>query len=238
MYKNITYAVTGLLVCVISISALTVVRPVHVDAQTPTEAAVETQASDIATSENESLSGSEKKTTEQRIQAYKEKQTEKLAEAQAKRVQARCKAAQEKVTALQKQVATTIEKRKTAYDAVDTKISALLEKLQKAGIDTKAYETAREDVKIAAASLSEDMDAYGFVLDDLVAMDCAADPDAFKAALEAARTTQKQLREQSQAFRSLVKTDIKALMQEIRTQLEALAAASNQADTTTTGENQ
>jgi hypothetical protein len=215
-------------------SAFAVEEITATENQAPMEA--QTMIEPVTTTEvMESKVEEKKKTMEERLQSYKEKQQQTLAEAQSKRIVARCKSAQVKVASLRTRVTTVVETRKAVYEKIDARLTELLVKLQKAGIVTTGYETAQKDIKVDLASLSESMETYGTVLDDLVAMDCAADPEAFKAALESARETQKELREKSQEFRLFATTQLKTIMQEVRAQLEVLTSETT---TETTGGDQ
>ena len=158
----------------------------------------------------------------ERIKAYKEKATEKLSEAKQKRITSRCVAAQGKVTSLRAKVNTAVANRKTVYQEVGDKLDTLLAKMQKAELDTTKLETAREDMRADLVLLTENLNAYDTVLADLEAMDCAADPATFQTALTSAREMQTALRAEAQEFRQFATTELKAILQDIRTQLEAV----------------
>lgn len=158
---------------------------------------------------------------EARIKTYEEKVETKLAEAKSKRIASRCKAAQGKITSLRARVQGIVEKRKSSYQTIGEKLDTLVAQLQKAGVDTTALETAQQDIKADLVALDESMSAYDTVLADLEAMDCAADPALFAAALESAREFQKTVRDQAQAFREFATTQLKTLITDARQQLEA-----------------
>jgi hypothetical protein len=176
-----------------------------------------------------------KSSVEERVKVYKEKQAGKLAEAQSKRIIARCKKAQIKVLELQERVKKNVETRTATYDKIDERITKLSERLQKAGINTSALETAREDVKVDLASLKNSMNDFVVVLSDVAGMDCESDPEAFSAALAAARETRKELLQKSQEFRVFATVQLKTILVDARSQLEALKAAETQTEDTTGG---
>ena len=168
---------------------------------------------------------------EARLKAYKESIKTKLTAVKEKRVAARCKAAQEKVTVVRTRMQTALANRKQAYTTISERLDSVVEKLQKAGVDTTALETARQDVKSDVALLDEAMNAYDTVLADLETMDCVADPATFQAALESARETQKSLRDQAQALRQFATTEVKALLEEMKTKLSEKTDATTQETT-------
>lgn len=158
---------------------------------------------------------------EARVKSYKEKASTKLAEAQAKRLKTRCKAAQGKVTSLRARVTSAVANRKKVYQEVGDKLDTLLAKLVAAELDTTKLETARADMKAELVTLTESLNAYDTVLTDLMAMDCEADPDTFQSALLSAREMQVALRTQASEFRSFATTELKAILKDVRSQLEA-----------------
>ncbi len=158
---------------------------------------------------------------EARVKSYKEKASTKLAEAQSKRLKTRCKAAQGKVTSLRARVNNVVTNRKKVYQEVGDKLDTLLAKLVAAELDTTKLETARADMRAELVTLTESLNAYDTVLTDLMAMDCEADPDTFQSALLSAREMQVALRTQASEFRSFATTELKAILKDVRSQLEA-----------------
>jgi chromosome segregation ATPase len=174
---------------------------------------------------------------ETRLKSYKEKATTKLADAQEKRLTSRCKAAQGKVASLRAKVNNAVANRKKVYQEVGDKLDSLLEKLVAAGMDTTKLETARADIRTELATLTESLNAYDTVLADLTVMDCTADPQTFQVALISARETQVALRAQAQEFRRFVTTELRAILQEIRSQLETANSTTTDTTEPTEGEN-
>ncbi len=167
----------------------------------------------------------------ERVKAYKEKVQSKLTAVKEKRLTTRCKNAQEKIMALRTRLQTALSNRRKAYQTISEKLDSAVEKLKKAGVDTTKLETARDDIKADIASLDESMNAYDTVLADLEEMDCVADPATFQAALESARETQKSLREQAQQVRTFATTEVKALLEEMKTKLSAQSDATTEQPT-------
>lgn len=174
---------------------------------------------------------------EVRIKAYQEK-AERLSDAQQRRLSGRCESAQGKVASLRSRINNAIANRKKVYQEVGEKLDVLLARLQKAEMDTTTLETAREDMRVDLISLTESLDSYDTVLADLEAMDCTADPESFQAALKSARDMQAALRAQAQEFRQFATTQLKSILQDIRTQLAAKTETTPTQSVTEPGEGQ
>ena len=161
-----------------------------------------------------------KTTLADRLKTYQAKKTEKLAEAQAKRIATKCKVAQGKITVLRARSKNIVTNRKAVYKEIGEKLNNLVSRFQASGLDTTKLETAMTDIKADLVDLNTDMDSYDTVLSDLETMDCEADPDAFSATLSSARELQAQLRDKAKSFRSLTTNELKTIITELRTQLE------------------
>lgn len=193
------------------------------DSLTTTNEAVKTESEQEKTTTDETKTAAEEKAQEKaaRIEEYKKKKVEKLAETQAKRLATRCKSAQGKITSLSARIKNANENRRKVYQTMSEKLDTLVERLVKAGIDTTKLETAREDIKADLEVLEASMDSYETVLSDLEEMSCEEDPEAFQAALEQARLSLKSLREQAQEFRRFSTSELKTILQDLKAQLEA-----------------
>ncbi len=183
-------------------------------------AQVETQDIEATTEIAETISAEDKSTGRtERLESYKAKVATKLADAQAKRIVARCKTAQVKISAYRKTATTLVENRTNAYIRIGEKLDALLVKMQMAELNTVTLETAREDMRADLVTLNTSFENYDTALADLEAMDCASDPDSFNAALVEARNLQASLKTQAQEFRQFASEQIKLILQDIRQQI-------------------
>ena len=219
--------VVGFFVSTLVGTTRTVVYAQETADTTETEAVEATtlQATEVEATTDSAAGQSDKASgREARINAYKERVTTKLSDAKAKRTASRCTAAQEKIVTLRSRVQDAVDKRTSAYQMIGDKLDTLVAKLQEAGADTTAIETAREDVRTDLATLAESMAAYDTVLADLAAMDCASDPQTFMSALESARETQKKLREQAQEFRRFALNELRIAIQQTKAGLQAGAS--------------
>lgn len=222
MKKHVLYLGLVIFTSVLLVGHSSVVRAedsasVDETQQTTTTAAEEESTTDASASAEPKDRSSGR---EARISAYKEKVATKLAESKAKRISTRCVAAQTKITSLRERISAAVVKRQEAYDKIGEKLDALTAKLVAAGVDTAPLETAREDVRADLAVLAESMASYDTVLADLIAFDCASDPQTFYTALESARETQKSLREQAQEFRRFATAELRTVIQNMKTELE------------------
>ena len=167
----------------------------------------------------EATSESRQQTREERVQTYKDRATEALSEAESRRVAGVCQAAQTIVARLQSNIETAIENRSGKYASISSRLAEITAQLQAANIDTTALDAVVAEMNTQAAALNESMQAYQTTITDLAELDCAADPDAFKAALEAARSQRSALIEEAQALKSYVQESVKAALTEIRATL-------------------
>ena len=199
-----------------------VTNAVEQEVTTTTELVQSDNEQDTATADENVISEEEKSQQRAaRIEEYKQKKIEKLAETQAKRVASRCKSAQGKITSLRSRISSTNENRRSVYRVMGEKLDKLVERLVKAGIDTTKLDTAREDIQADLKVLNASMESYNTVLVDIEEMKCQEDPEAFQAALEEARVLLKTLREQAQEFRRFSTNELRTILQELKIQLEA-----------------
>lgn len=154
-----------------------------------------------------------------RIDAFKERVTTRLTAAQERRIANACKAAQGKVTSLQNNLTTAVEKRRSAYANVSDKLEEIVRKLQAASVDTTELEAAITEMNRQAAAVVSAIESYSATLADLAGMDCEADPQGFQAALTVAREQRTALVGQVQGLRDYINGTIKPNLQAIREQL-------------------
>src|SRR4030095_195914 len=95
------------------------------------------------------------------------------------------------------------------------------DKLEAKGVDTATYDAQVDELKTKIETFHTDLANYKQATDDLAEMDCASDPDAFKAALESARQLSKQVVEEGKAIKDFLNNTIKPTLQTIHKQLES-----------------
>lgn len=143
-----------------------------------------------------------------------------LNEADKQRVAARCSAAQGKIRSLEGKVQGIETSRRQVYSNLLSKLNNVAEKLSAAGIDTVDLESQIAEVNTQIDDFYVLLADYKQAVADLGALDCQADPEAFKATLEAARESQSSLRQAAQAIRQSFTNTISQTLQGIRQQLE------------------
>lgn len=153
--------------------------------------------------QTETNNQSTQKTMEQRIADRKTALKTKLDAALQARLKGKCKASQKLVTAAKTKSDKAIENRQKAYEAVQTRLDALVAALEKANIDTATIADLQTQVDTAIEKLKTDVTAYNQTLTDLAGMNCETDPTGFKATLETARTQRKQVAKDAADLRTL-----------------------------------
>lgn len=181
----------------------------------------ETQTEETTTTSTENETEKEPELTrEQRFEKRKAEFKDKLfSGAKELRLKNRCKAAQGLVKGPQARAKSIKISRDKVYGNMQTRLDSMVEKLKTKGVDTTTLESQITELKSLITKFNEDLATYTLAVDDLVAMDCEADPDAFKAALEEARTLRGGLKDSGAAIRAYVKETIKPTLVEIRKQL-------------------
>lgn len=181
---------------------------------TPTPSTNTTDTDKTTESETESADRSK------RIDAYKKKMTEKLTQAQQKKLTSVCKSSQGKVTSFQDNLKSAVEKRQGHYKTINSKLQELETKLEAASIDTTELKSVMAEIDTKAAAIAQAAADYETALSDLSSMDCTTDPTGFKAALSAAREKRAAVLTQVQALKEYVNSTVKDLLKKLRAQLE------------------
>ncbi len=175
-----------------------------------------------STDEDTSTSSSEKDeaSLNKRIEALKKKLRITLKESEKTRLKARCLPAQALVKKVHTRFGNKVVTRTQAYSELSKVLDKLVEKLKAKEANTTTLESYIAVLKTKIAVYETDLADYKQKLSDLKDMDCKADPEAFKAALEAARTARDKLIQDITAVRTYVKETIKLELLTIRKSLE------------------
>jgi hypothetical protein len=155
-----------------------------------------------------------------RIAKHKLEFKTKLTNVEKLRVQSKCKASQGLVSSLTGRIKGIETSRGQVYKNIITHLTSLSEKLKNKGVDTT---TLNDDIAVLQDKMdtfSTDLAAYKLAVSDLNIMDCKADPDGFKASLEAARAARQKVNEDGKAVRGYITDTIKPLLKTIRAELE------------------
>lgn len=182
------------------------------------------------TTTNTTTSTDSTKTLAQRIADRKAALKTKLTNTEKTRIVAKCVASQGVVGNVKGKLQSTENARIKAYTAVETNLNELSTKLKDKGVDTTELNTNLVALKAKIDTFNTDLAAYKQDVSDLKDVDCKADPEGFKASLEAARTALTTVSKDGLDIRTYLTDTIKPLLKTIRTQLDTT--------TSTTGGNQ
>ncbi len=159
-------------------------------------------------------------TIEQRLAQRKAERKIQLIDKDQKRLVSLCKAAQEKSRSTQRATTATVDKRKSTYRLIDGKLWIINGQLKLAGKDTFNLEKARAELDAKVAAFIVTASIYQQALDDMVLMNCQADPVGFKSMLETARIYYTQLQAQSTDIRGYIINSVKPVLADYALQLQ------------------
>lgn len=164
-------------------------------------------------------------TLQTRVEAYKAKLSQAPSQAELNRLKLRCSVAQTVFKNLQTRVGTVQEKRVAAYDGVNKNLTDLDMALKAKSIDTAKLDSQIKELETKMTAFKDDMKSYKQAVEDSAAVDCAADPLALRASLEVARADHQRLVTNVADIRTYVNNTIKPTLGQIKTDLQAQAAA-------------
>ncbi len=201
-----------------------VFSPLAVSAQTDTKKVDDTKKTTTVqetTTKTEAQTDDSTDSTQRdkRIDLYKKQFSEKLTQAQQKKLGTACKSAQGKVTNYHNNLKSAVQKRSGHYETITGKLEELKTKLEAASIDTAELETVMTEIDAKVAAITQAATDYDTALSDLVAMDCATDPTGFKAALSVAREKRAAVLSEIQALKDYVNSTVKTLLKSLREQI-------------------
>lgn len=135
------------------------------------------------------------------------------------RIQQKCKASQGNLSSLKGRITGIDTSRENVYRALNERLTKLAERLKTAGADTTELQTEIDALNTKIEVFKADLVTYKSAVSDLAVMDCAADPVAFKASLEAARAARTKVAADASDIKKYVNDTIKPTLKQIRTQL-------------------
>lgn len=170
--------------------------------------------------ETETHNGADDKNLANRLQERKSKLKTTVTSTEKLRIQSRCKNSQGKLSSLDGRIKGIQTSREAAYSKITTKLTDLQTKLKAKGVDTAQLDTQIAELNKKIDQYKTDLATYKQAVTDLSAMDCSADPTAFKASLETARAALLTVRQDAVAIKSYVTQTIRPTLQQIKAQLE------------------
>ncbi len=175
-------------------------------------------------------------TREERQQARKEKFSIKLEAKEENSLKGKCRSVQVRLANIQRQIGTLQTVRFRVYSNIQTHLEKLVEKLDARGADTTTLKANIEELHTMVDAFNTDVEEVKVAIDDMIAMDCEADPTGFKAALEEARASHVALKKQSTQIRTYIHETIKQTIKTIRESLEQTTETESETETETEGE--
>lgn len=174
-----------------------------------------------ATSTTQTTTSDPKAELQARVEKRKTELKIKLTTAQKTRLQSKCKPSQAILGTVKSRSLTAETKHGEVYNNTASKLTELSEKLKNRNADTTELDAAITTLKGKVTTYTDDLAVYKQAISDLLDIDCATDPDGFKASLEAARAALANVHKDATDIRTYIKDTIKPLLATIRTQLDA-----------------
>jgi hypothetical protein len=130
-------------------------------------------------------------------------------------VSSRCQLAQKKLNVVASNVAISRADRGSTYVAVTSSLTNLRAQLGAKQIDASSLELLTVEYQKAIANFDLAVSAYETTLEDAAQLDCTANPEDFRAALEGARAAQKTLSDKSINIEQITKSSLKTTLDSI-----------------------
>lgn len=172
------------------------------------------------TSQNQ-MSADQKQKMEQRVKERKDAAKLRLNNAEQTRIKNRCANAQGVVRNVEGRINGIQTSRTQVYGNLVDRLTKLEARLATKGVDTAELKTQITTLQEKIEKFNADLAAYKDAVADVAAMDCANDPIAFKASLEAARTARQQLKVDGADIKTYVNDTIKVTLKTIRQTLSS-----------------
>lgn len=157
----------------------------------------------------------DRKALQDRLAQRKNQLKTRLTAAQTTRLKDRCKPAQAKLNTFHGKLRSIERSRVNAYDKIIDHLNALVSKVGDKA-DTSDLQAQINTLKEKVEAFENDFTAYRQIVSDLHEMDCGADPAAFKASLESAKSLQSQLKTEAKDIRAYITETIKPTITALR----------------------
>lgn len=170
---------------------------------------------------------------EARIKKQKETLKVKLGAAEKKKIQEKCKAAQGKTSSVSGRINGLETSRAQVHVNMFNRLDKLTVKLEARGADTTQLKAELTVLAGKVDKFHADLAIYKQSVQDLEALECATDPEGFKAALLTARTNLETVKADAKDVQTFLKETIKPLLKSIRSQLGGTPTAPAEGDAAT-----
>lgn len=172
------------------------------------------------------------RTSAERVAAVKAAYKTKLTAADEAKLKLKCKAGQTILQTHGTKIDTVTTTRTKVYDDITANLDSLATKLKDKKVDMTTFQTQITELKAKIVTFNTDLTKYKTAITDVSTLDCVADPTAFKAALEAARTAQQTVAADSLAIRTYIVGTIRPTITTLRASLVAATADTTSNSTT------
>lgn len=216
MYKKLLVGLSALIIVLLA--------PGFVTAQTnddSTEVETTTQSEDVTTE-----SAAEDKKT--RVEEYKAKQTKRMTASEEKKVAGVCKTSQQRLEKVQTSVQETVVKREEKLKSVALRLDDLSVKLREASVNTSELDAVIVNLKAKTTEMLTEFEEYQQMLDDASTIDCATDPQGFKASVESARAKRAEIKTMSTDIKKYATESVKTTLDSVKTTLSQTTVESEE----------
>lgn len=159
-------------------------------------------------------------TAQQRLDLRKKEQNVTLDAKELKRIPSICNKTQDTIREVQNKLAPTVNNRGSTYKKIDAKLWIIIGQLKLADKDTFNLEQQRAEYAKQVAAFDNSVAQYRQTLDDIVVMNCQADPVGFIALVRTAQEYHKQIRAQSKAINAYIVDTVKSTLSDFATELQ------------------
>ncbi len=166
----------------------------------------------------------------ERLEKRKAALNTRLTTAQKTRVTTRCKAAQGMVSSVSRRIKGVETSRTQVYGNLVDRLTKLSDKLKTSGVDTTTLNTQIDELKTKIATFNTDLAEYHQTVADLAALDCTADPTAFQASLDAARTARTKVADDAKAIKTYLSETIKPTLVQLRSKVATKPETENEGE--------
>lgn len=229
MKKRLRYIISGgVIASFLLVSPLAALAESNTSSNAPDDGSDSASSSSTMTKTDDSMDSvkTDAGSIKDRLEKIKTSLKIKLTTVEQARLKTRCKASQAVIATLNDRFGNSVVNRTKAYDELISRLNNIVVKLQAANIATTELEAEIAALQTKVATYKTDLVSYRQALSDLKLVDCATDPTAFKAALEAARAAHMTLVGDTTAIKTYVVSTIKPTLQTIRQQLETQKSTS------------
>ncbi|MCA9334230.1 hypothetical protein KC963_04230 [Candidatus Saccharibacteria bacterium] len=156
----------------------------------------------------------------QRVADYKAGLGREVPLSEQNRIKLRCAVAQGNAKTLASRLSEVRTKRAEAYDSIMKSLNELAVKLENQAFETSALQENIDTLQTKMDTFKVNMGNYYIVVNDLATVDCANDPAAFVATLDAARKANAAVQPQLADIRGYITNTVKPTLAGIRQQIE------------------